>query len=299
MSQPETNVLDPNTTLGHVHLTVSDLERSLNFYQAAIGLHLHRQSGDTAYLGAGEHDLVVLTATPGAVKSPRTTGLYHFALLVPSRPALAHALQRLVDHAANLTGGADHGVSEALYLDDPDGNGIELYRDRPRSEWPHTATGELAMTTDPLDVEGILALLEGAQSVEPKMRPGTVLGHMHLHVAQLAEAVEFYRQVIGLELQMLYGRLSAAIADVGRSAAFLSAGGYHHHLGLNTWNGVGAPPPPSGSVGLRHFTVRLTGQDEIAHLLRRLEAAQIPYERRDEGLFLRDPAQNGVLFTLD
>jgi len=289
MNEAATNILDANTMLGHVHLTVSDLIRSLDFYQTAIGLHLHRQDGDTAYLGAGERDLVVLTETPGAVKSTRTTGLYHLALLVPSRLALAHALQRLVDHAADLTGGADHGVSEALYLDDPDGNGIELYRDRPRSEWPHTATGELAMTTDPLDVQGILGLLEGAKSIEPKMQPGTVLGHMHLHVAHLAEAVEFYRQVIGLELQMYYGR----------SAAFLSAGGYHHHLGLNTWNGVGAPPPPPGSVGLRRFTVRLSGQDEMERLLRRPDTAQTSYEQRDEGLLVRDPSQNELLFTLD
>lgn len=145
------------------------------------------------------------------------------------------------------------------------------------------------MTTDPLDVPGILGLLEGAPSVESQMRPGTVLGHMHLHVSHLAEAVEFYRQVIGLELQMYYGR----------SAAFLSAGGYHHHLGLNTWNGVGAPPPPPGSVGMRRFTVRLSGHDELDRLLGRLESSQTPYEQGDEGLFVRDPSQNGMLFTLD
>jgi len=278
--------LASETTLDYVHLTVSDLLRSLDFYQYSLGLQVHRREGKTAYLGAGAHDLVVVTEMSGATKAARTTGLYHFALLVPSRLALAHALQRLVDHGADLTGGSDHGVSEAIYLDDPDGNGIEIYRDRPRSDWP-TENGALAMTTDPLDARGILSLLNG-EDVESQMEPATVLGHMHLHVAHLDEAVEFYQRVIGFELQMYYGR----------SAAFLSAGGYHHHIGVNTWNGVGAPPPPPESVGLRYFTVRLAGQAELDRLVQRLEAAQAVYETRTDGLFLRDPAQNGLLFTV-
>mgnify|MGYP000873207320 FL=1 len=286
MNLSQHNSLAPSTTLGYVHLTVSDLLRSLDFYQYRLGLQVHRRQGHTAYLGAGAHDLIVVTEVSGATKAPRTTGLYHLALLVPSRLALAHVLQRLVDHGAGLTGGSDHGVSEAIYLDDPDDNGIEIYRDRPRSDWP-TENGVLAMTTDPLDVRGVLDLLNG-EDAERQMEPATILGHMHLHVAHLDEAVEFYQRVIGFELQMYYGR----------SAAFLSAGGYHHHLGVNTWYGVGAPPPPSESVGLRYFTVRLDGQAELDRLVQRIEAAQVAYETRTDGLFLRDPAQNGLLFTV-
>ncbi len=286
MNPSTPNSLASETTLGYAHLTVSDLSRSLDFYQFGLGLQVHRRQGDTAYLGAGAHDLVALTETPGATKAPRTTGLYHFALLVPSRLALAHALRRLIDYGADLTGGSDHGVSEAIYLDDPDGNGIEVYRDRPRLEWPFV-DGALAMTTDPLDVQGILGLLADA-AVEPRMAPDTVLGHMHLHVAHLEEAVEFYRSVIGFELQMYYGR----------SAAFLSAGGYHHHVGVNTWNGAGAPPPPPESAGLRYFTVRLDGQAELNRLKQRLEGAPVSVEVRGDGLFVRDPSQNGLLFTV-
>ena len=229
----------------------------------------------------------MLTERPDAVTVRGRTGLYHFALLTPSRVALAHALQRLLDTGTQLTGGSDHGVSEALYLDDPEGNGIEIYRDRPRAEWPRT-NGQLRMTLDPLDYEGILRELDG-EATRPHMEPGTVLGHMHLHVAHLPEAVDFYAHVVGLELQQYYGD----------SAAFLSAGGYHHHLGLNTWAGVGAPPPPENATGLREFVVELVDEDEMAALRARLDNAGVAYEDGEQGLLLRDPSRNGVRFCVD
>ncbi len=188
--------------------------------------------------------------------------------------------------ARALTGGSDHGVSEALYLDDPDGNGIEIYRDRPRDEWPR-ANGRLQMTLDPLDYEGILGELDGEDAVRSQMEPGTVLGHMHLHVAHLAEAVDFYTRVVGLELQQYYGD----------SAAFLSVGGYHHHLGLNTWQGVGAPPPPANAVGLRNFMVELVDLEEMERLRGRLGASNIAYQQDGAGLLAHDPSHNGVIFT--
>jgi catechol 2,3-dioxygenase len=279
-------ILHRDTRLGYVHLTVRDLAQALDYYQRAIGLNLHRQEGVTAYLGAGGRDLLALTQRPDAVTVRGHTGLYHFALLTPSRTALAHALQRLIDTGTQLTGGSDHGVSEALYLDDPEGNGIEIYCDRPRDEWPRS-NGELRMTLDPLNYEAILAELDG-QSAHPKMEPETVLGHMHLHVSQLHSAVDFYTGIIGLELQQYYGD----------SAAFLSAGGYHHHLGLNTWAGVGAPPPPENATGLREFVVELEDEDELDALSGRLDSAQVTYDRDGAHLLVRDPSQNAVRFHI-
>ena len=144
------------------------------------------------------------------------------------------------------------------------------------------------MVTDPIDYDGLVGELDGESAPQPQMEPGTVLGHMHLHVAHLPESVSFYQQIIGLELQQYYGD----------SAAFLSAGGCHHHLGLNTWAGVGAPPAPANAAGLQNFVIELANREELELLEQRLEAAQIPYERRAADLLVRDPSQNEVVFTV-
>jgi catechol 2,3-dioxygenase len=279
-----TEKLDANTRLGYVHLTIADLVRSLDFYQDSLGFQLHRQEGDTAYLGAGGPDLLALTEVPGAVHPGRTTGLYHYAILVPSRLELGRSLRRIAETRTPVQGFADHLVSEAIYLPDPDGNGIEIYRDRPREEWQYGPDGMLQMATDPLDVDGVLA--EAADTDPwPGLHRDTVLGHMHLHVRNLAEAETFYRDVIGFDL----------VIGGWHQASFLSAGGYHHHLGINTWAGVGAPPPPEGAVGLRHFLIVVPGEDDLAALRNRLARAGVAYEQRSDGLFLHDPSQNGVL----
>ncbi len=185
------HTIHPDTHLGYVHLTVANLERSLAFYQDRLGFQLRRRSGQTAYLGAGGPDLLLLTEQPGARQVSRVTGLYHFAILTPSRVALAQSLRRLAETRTPVQGFSDHGVSEAIYLADPDGNGIEIYRDRPRSEWPWE-NGQLAMVTDPLDVEGILAELGPQPEAWPGLSPQTTLGHIHLHVARLKEAEAFW-----------------------------------------------------------------------------------------------------------
>jgi len=282
------SVIHPDTRLGYVHLTVSDLERSLAFYQRSLGFQLHRREAETAYLGAGGRDLLVLTERPGAIRVLRRTGLYHFAILVPSRLALAQSLQNLIETEAKLDGGADHLVSEALYLSDPDGNGIEIYRDFPRSAWEYE-NGMPRMATEPFDFQGVLRELENNPRPWAGLHPDTVLGHMHLHVARLPEAVAFYETVLGFDL----------VAVIQGSAAFLSAGGYHHHLGVNTWNGVGASPPPPDAVGLRYFTVQLPNEKEQAELLARLGNAGVPIEKREHGLFVSDPSQNGIVFTVN
>jgi catechol 2,3-dioxygenase len=234
--------------LGPVHLIVSDLDASVGFYQDAIGLQVHERSDADATLGteAGE-PLLVLAGEPGARRAGRHAGLYHVALLYPSRDELARALQRLAVTRTPIEGASDHGVSEAIYLSDPDGNGLELYRDRPREQWPApTQPGEkVRMYTEPLDLQ---ALYDTVAADPPRRHaaPGLTIGHVHLHVNDLPAAVAFYTGELGLDLMTMFGD----------QAAFLSWDGYHHHIGLNTWRGVGIPGvPASGVVGLRHLTV--------------------------------------------
>ncbi|MCB9135775.1 MAG: VOC family protein [Anaerolineales bacterium] len=277
--------LPPQTTLGAVSLTISNLKQSLAFYQNNLGLTLQRQEGDMAWLGAGSRTFLILTENPHARPPTRNTGLYHFAILTPSRHALAQTLRRLAETRTPVTGFADHGVSEAIYLPDPDGNGIEIYRDRPRTEWPYE-NGQLQMVTDPIDLDGIMAELH-QDDPWTGLHPDTILGHMHLHVANIPQSVQFYRDVIGLDLMQYYGN----------SAGFLSAGGYHHHLGINTWNGIGAPPPPPGSIGLRWFSIVLPDQASLAQAVEQIQANGIPLEAQGESWFLRDPSQNGVVLT--
>ena len=277
-------MIDPRTTIGEVHLTISDLDRSVRFYQAHLGFLLQRRDDRTAWLGAGGPDLLVLSQSETAPRVRGTTGLYHFAVLVPSRVDLARSLRRLIETDTVIQGAADHGVSEALYLADPDGNGIEVYRDRARVEWPYLG-GALRMGADPLDFDDLLAEREGDNGAG--LARGTSIGHVHLHVSRLADAERFYVDLLGFELMLRYGP----------SALFVAAGGYHHHIGLNTWAGVGAPPPPSGAIGLRHFVVRLPDAAALAAVLARVSAAGVAVERSPAGPIVSDPAGNRLLFS--
>jgi catechol 2,3-dioxygenase len=278
--------IHPDTTLGYVHLNISDFEKSLPFYQDVLGFQVHRRASDTAYLGAGQADILVLTERHGAVKPRFATGLYHFAVLVPSRLHLARSLKRLAETKYPLQGFADHLVSEAIYLADPDGNGIEIYRDRPRSDW-YDARGKIKMASDPLDVRSVLAELNGHDGAWNGFAPATKLGHMHLQVANVGAAQEFYTNVLGFDLIMRYGP----------SAAFVSAGGYHHHIGMNAWNSAGAPPPPPESIGLRNFVLRLPNLNELGKVIDRVSAAGFAIEEEDEGVLVRDPSQIAVVLT--
>ena len=286
MSDP----IHPDTHIGAIHLTVRDLGRALAYYQERIGLHLHDREGGTARLGVPGRELLVLAENPSARPARGTTGLYHFALLTPSRFELARALSRLIETRTEMTGASDHGVSEALYLSDPEGNGIEIYRDRERSEWPRQG-GRLAMTTEGLDLRDLLAELTRPQAATEGTEPsgglpsGTTMGHVHLHVSHLGPAEALYVDTLGLGLMQRYGP----------SALFVSAGGYHHHVGLNTWQGAGAPPPPEDATGLRLFEIVLPDEEEVGRLRARLEGAGVPVEIRAEGTFFRDPSRNGIL----
>jgi catechol 2,3-dioxygenase len=285
---PAHGQLPAATRVGAVALTVAQLERSLDYYRSAIGLELLRRDGRSASLGAGGRELVELVEEPGAVPATGHTGLYHFALLVPERADLARWLAHAARDRVPLTGASDHFVSEALYLSDPDQHGIEIYWDRPRERWQ----GRVAerMTTLPLDVDGLLRELD-----EPRTEPfeglpaGTVMGHVHLRVARIPETLAFYRDVIGFAL----------MARFGPSAVFLSAGGYHHHLGANTWESYGASPPPPGSAALRHITIVLPDQAERARVLERVaRAAQEPHSSA-RGPLVCDPSGNAVVLAVE
>ena len=283
------SILHADTRLGSVHLTVPELDESVAYYRKSLGFQVHWREGDTAALGTGEgEDLLVLTERAGAVHVPRRSGLYHFAILVPFRKALADVLWNLIQTETPIEGMADHLVSEAIYLSDPHGNGIEIYSDRPSSEWQYE-NGTVRMATLPLDYRDLLNERKDGPLQWTGLPHGTVLGHMHLHVAGIPESEDFYRNQIGFQL----------MASIQGSASFFSAGGYHHHVGVNTWNGVGAPPSPPDAVGLRYFTVLLANLEEKNRLIARLEEAGTNYEDRKEGLFVRDPAQNGILFMVE
>jgi catechol 2,3-dioxygenase len=271
--------------VGVVRLTVADLDLTQGFYERAIGLRTLERSGDVVRLGANETPVVELTSQPEAPeKPPGTTGLFHLAILLPSRLELARALRRVADAGWRFSGASDHLVSEALYLSDPEGNGIELYRDRPRDEWRYS-DGRVQMATLPLDLDALLGELEGGDPGPNGAPAGTRLGHVHLQIGDLDAAAAFYRDLLGFEVSV----------DDYPGALFLSSGGYHHHIGLNTWAGEGATAPPPGSRGLRWFEVVFPSEGELERVGERLRGASVEVETSEDGLRAADPSGNGVL----
>ena len=270
--------------MGAVHLTVSDLERSLAYYRSAIGLEVLEQTARRASLGTGATELLVLVEEPGARPALGHTGLYHFALLLPARRDLARWLAHAARDQVRLVGLSDHYASEAIYLGDPDGHGIEIYADRPRDVWEGQVWSR--MTTQPLDVDDLLGELDDPAS-EPfdGLPDGTVMGHVHFKVAHVPETIEFYRDVLGFDL----------MAALGPQAAFLGAGGYHHHVGANTWESAGAKPPPPGSAALRHATIVLPSAEDRDALVQRLAAVGKEPAHAPEGPLIRDPSGNALV----
>jgi catechol 2,3-dioxygenase len=281
--------IHPHTTIGTVRLTVNDLARSRTFYERSIGLQVSELDDGALALGvAGEHPVIELLGDSSAPeRRRRATGLYHLAILVPTRRDLALALARLAEARWPLDGASDHLVSEALYLSDPDGNGIEIYRDRAPEQWPRTG-GRLEMATLPLDMEDLLGDLAQAAGPQTTAPTGWRIGHVHLQVAELGAAEAFYNGVLGFDV-MVRGY---------PGALFVSAGGYHHHIGLNTWQSAGAAPPPPGSVGLRSFEVSLPSEQELKRVLDRIRAAGIEIQASASGALVRDPSGNGVLLRV-
>jgi catechol 2,3-dioxygenase len=275
----------PSTHMGTVELSVADLDRTLDYWQRVVGLRVLARDDGTASLGA-DQELVRFVEERGARPADGRTGLYHVALLVPDRPSLARWLAHAARDGVGLEGLSDHYVSEAIYLRDPDRHGIEIYADRPRAVWEGQVMQR--MTTEPLDVEGLFGELDDPAS-EPfdGLPTGTVVGHVHLRVADVAETVAFYRDVLGLGL----------MAQLGPMAAFLSAGGYHHHIGANTWESRGAAPAGDGFATLRHATVVLPDRAERDRVAARVADAGQEPEARESGILVRDPSDNAILLT--
>lgn len=267
-------VLPATLRLGAVHLDVADLARAVAWYERALGLHVHEHGESLARLGDGRSVVLVLHEDRGARPAGRTSGLYHYALLFATREELARAALRLSATQTPIQGASDHATHEAIYLADADGNGIELAADRPRSAWPEHLG--YAGGPAPLDFEGLMATVAGEQ-LRPWVGEGLRVGHLHLHVGDVDEGLRFYRDAVGFEVQ----------ANLG-SAAFVSAGGYHHHLGFNVWNGVGAPAPPPHSVGLHAWSVVLPAAD-LAALRTRLQDAGHELCDLPGGFGVRDP----------
>jgi catechol 2,3-dioxygenase len=270
-----------------VHVTVSDLGRSVEYYREAVGLEVLERGAGRARLGTCGTELLVLVERPGARPARGYTGLYHFALLVPERVQLACWLAHAVRDGVRLVGLSDHDVSEAVYLRDPDGHGIEVSRDRPRETW-EGHVGE-RLTTMPLDVESLLGELDDPASARFDGLPaGTEMGHVHLKVAEIPSSIGFYGEVLGFDLT----------AQLGTQAAFLSAGGYHHHIGANTWESAGAPPAPAGAAALKHATVVLPDLDARDEVIGRVDAARIPVDDHDGEPFVRDPSGNALVLRV-
>ena len=281
-------VLPAGLRLGAVHLTVTDLERSIDFYDRVIGLRALGEPADgIARLGTADGTVVLeLREQPGARRAGRHAGLYHVALLFPDRQELARVVNRIATTRTMIQGASDHGTHEAIYLGDPDGNGLELAADRPREQWPDLRDPALWRSGPaPLDLDGLLGLVDPARA-PAEAGKGTTVGHLHLHVGDVEAALRFYCDVVGFEAQI-----------VMPTAGFVSAGGYHHHVAFNTWRGEGVPPAPADAVGLRRFSVYLPSGADVDAVRARLAASG--RASGDGDLLAHDPSGNAVRITCD
>lgn len=272
----------PTTFVANVTINVTDIKRSTEFYQHVIGFQVLLQSENEVQLTADGKTALLTLVQPENVsrKQPRTTGLYHFAILLPSRQSLASIVPHLVNQGVQL-GSSDHLVSEALYFADPDGNGIEIYRDRLPAEWTWKE-GSVEMTVDPLNFEDLLT----KENVLPwtGLPENTVMGHIHLHVDDLQAAENFYTQGLDFEVVTRYGHQAIFIAD----------NKYHHHIGLNVWNGIGAPRPAAHSAGLVHYTLVVEDAEKQKRFEEHLNTLGARVEWNDEVLITEDPAGNEI-----
>ena len=283
--------------MGHVALTVASLENQILFYEKALGFKVHWREGNKAGLGAGGADLLQLTEEPKLKRYRGGTGLYHFAILFPNRRELAIAMARLF--ALKVPNSpTDHVMTKTTYLSDPEGNGIELYCESPEDgSWTikdgnyeaRWADGRWSDGREALDVDALFKHLKENDRLDVNIPIETRMGHVHLHVRDIDEAVGFYHGVLGFDVM---GNVK------NFQMAFVSAGGYHHHIGLNTWQGRGAPPPPADAVGLRHFTVELPDQKALDEVIARVDAAGLASNMTEDGLLVHDPSQNGVVLTV-
>ncbi|ABR50793.1 Glyoxalase/bleomycin resistance protein/dioxygenase [Alkaliphilus metalliredigens QYMF] len=273
----------PNTFVGQVDIKVGDLERTLNFYQGVLGFTiLENHEGKITLTADGKLPLIKIEQPEDIIsKESQTTGLYHFAILLPSRADLGTIIKKLREISYPLQGGSHHGISEAIYLEDPDGNGIEIYADTPPSTWKWE-NGVLPAEGKALDIKGLLA---EAEDKEWKGIPSEALiGHIHLSVSELEKTEAFYHQGMGFDVVM----------RIPRNAVFFSTGEYHHHIGTNIWNGIGAPAPSENSVGMSSFSVVFPSDEAREKVIKKLR--DLNYQvKKEEGVFItEDPSGNQI-----
>lgn len=282
--------IHPETRMGPVHYTVSDLQRMTAFYRDVLGFALLRRERETASLGASDRELLRLTARRGARRVGGTTGLYHTAFLVPTRWDLAHLVRQIAERSVPIHGTSNHGTHLAIYLPDPEGNGIELAWDFPRDVWP-MKDGALELESMPregVDIDDLMSELDRDPSEWRGLAEDTVVGHVHVHVSDLGASERFYHEILGFDVTMK----SASFGGL-----FVSAGGYHHHIGMNIWRGVGAPVAPEDATGLRTFSVLLPDEEALTRVVARLADAGVEAESEDGGALVRDPSGMGVILA--
>ncbi len=270
------------TKVSRVVLKISDLKRSIKFYKEVVGLEVRKKEKNLAYLSPdGIRDLVILKQPDNPKPAPLgSTGLFHIALLLPRRENLADLWLHLQQHGRWLSGASDHSVSEAVYLEDPDGNGIEIYADR-------EGVPVKKMGTERLQVEDLLQ--HATETSWRGMPKETVMGHIHLEVRDVSEAVEFYRDCLGFELT----------AEMGGSAAFMSTGGYHHHIGLNSWNSLGGDAPPENAIGLDRALISVPAQETLNTIKKRLGKIVSSKQEQQEPLVIKDPSGNTLQLEVE
>ena len=286
-TSPTSTSIHPGTNIGLVTLRVSDLAKSRDFYEGILCFQPIAQSPGKLLLGGQDKQpLLELIEVSGAAPQPRrATGLYHVAILFPTRADLGREISRLIEVGWQI-GQGDHLVSEALYLSDPDGTGLELYRDRPRSTW-QWSNGMVKMVSDPIDIQGLIE--EGARDAEPwdVLPAGTRVGHIHLQVGDIKEAEHFYHTILGFD-----------ITAHMPSALFVSAGGYHHQIGLNTWQSLGAKPTPPNCAGLQTYVIAIPTPEGLLEVKDRLVAHKVPFAEQEDLIRLDDPWRNQILLKV-
>ena len=286
--------IHPKTVMGQISLIVANLENQLAFYQQALGFRLHWRERTRAGLGVGGSDLLLLIEEANLKRYAGVTGLYHVAFVFPNRRELALVMARLFA-LKYPNAPTDHILTKTTYLDDLEGNGIELYCESPEDgTWciqddhfsAFRADGSMSNGREPLDLDALFMNLRQDDHLDILAPPEVHIGHVHLHVRDIDEAVDFYHGILGFDIMGM---------SSGVQMAFVSAGGYHHHLGLNTWQGRDAPPPPLDAVGLRYFAIDLPNQQAFHEVVARIDQADLPSNQLEEGILLEDPSQNGIL----
>ncbi len=277
MSENKQFALTRPAYVGQAHLVVRDLPLVSDFYQKIIGLSVIEKSAGGEVLGVSGQPLLTLTTSNDAVRAPSSAaGLFHTAFLMPSRSDLALWLTHVAHNNVQLQGASDHLVSEAIYLADPEGNGIEVYRDRTPDEWTYQPDGTVAMSTLRLNLQELYD--SAPKATFAKAADGTAIGHIHLQVGNLPQADEFYQDVLGLKIMARYP-----------GASFFGSGAYHHHVAANIWNSRGAQARTTNMTGLSGYSLKFNEKAALDTALAALDRLEIATERQSDGIAVKDP----------